>query len=172
MRAPRASPLAAAVHGISGITTASKPTESRRWLQPRVHKEQLRRLTPRPKPRALSAADYRERVRGFLRSWWIWLALAILLYWGGRWHLAVIAGAISFIFYHTSSNSHPALYAVEPNVDPEAPEFRNTIAGMTGMSLIAGNRIEIYNDGDEFYPAMLEEIESAQSSVTMEQFIF
>jgi cardiolipin synthase len=46
------------------------------------------------------------------------------------------------------------------------------MAGMTGMPLIAGNRVEIYNDGDEFYPAMLDEIECARCSVTMEQFIF
>jgi len=102
----------------------------------------------------------------------MWLAIAIFLYWRGDWRLAAVAGAVSFVFYHTSSNSHPALYALEPNFDAQAPEFRNTVAGMTGMPLIAGNSIEIYNNGDEFYPAMLEEIESARCSVTMEQFIF
>jgi len=129
-------------------------------------------LALRPAPLALSAIDYWERGRRVIRAWWIWLAAALCLYQTGSWYLAVIAGAISFIFYHTSSDAHPALYALEPNFDTDSAEFRNTMAGMTGMPLIEGNSVEIYNDGDEFYPAMLEAIESAKSSVTMEQFIF
>src|SRR6185369_2172578 len=35
-----------------------------------------------------------------------------------------------------------------------------------------GNRVSIYNNGDEFYPAMLQAIESSEHSVTMEQYIF
>jgi len=155
-----------------GTRTVSKPTESRRWLKPRVPQEQIHRLAPRPKPQALSAADYWERGRGLIRAWWIWLATALLLYQTGFWYLAVIAGAISFVLYHTSADSHPAIYALEPNLDTDSAEFRHTIAGMTGMPLIEGNNVEIYNDGDEFYPAMLDAIESARASVTMEQFIF
>ena len=130
------------------------------------------RLAPSPKTLALSAVDYWERGRRAIRAWWIWLAVALLLYQAGVWHLALIAGAISFVFYHTSAHSHPALYALEPNFDTDSAEFRNTMAGMTGMPLIEGNSVEISNDGDEFYPAMLEAIESAQYSVNMEQFIF
>jgi cardiolipin synthase A/B len=137
-----------------------------------VHKEQLRRLAPAKKPQPLSAADFWERGRRALRAWQLWLAAAILLYAHGHWPSAVVAAAISFVFYHTSTDSHPALYALEPDFAADTPEFRNTMAGMTGMPLIARNSVEIYNDGDEFYPAMLEEIESAQYSVTMEQFIF
>ena len=46
------------------------------------------------------------------------------------------------------------------------------MAGMTGMPLVDGNHVDLFNNGDEFYPAMLEAIESAEHSVTMEQFIF
>ncbi len=46
------------------------------------------------------------------------------------------------------------------------------MAGATGTPLIAGNRVTIYNNGDEFYPAMLDAIESARFSITMEQYIF
>jgi cardiolipin synthase len=107
-----------------------------------------------------------------MRSWSIWLTAALLLYGTGARHLAIVAGAISFVFYHISANSHPALYALEPNCIANSAEFRNTMAGMTGMPLIDGNSVEIYNDGDDFYPAMLDAIESARYSVTMEQFIF
>ena len=40
------------------------------------------------------------------------------------------------------------------------------------MPLVDGNRVQILNNGDEFYPAMLEAIESARLSITMEQYIF
>jgi cardiolipin synthase A/B len=88
------------------------------------------------------------------------------------WSGCLVPGVIAFVFYHTTAISHPVLYALEPNVDADSPEFRNTMAGMTGMPLIEGNRLEIYNDGDQFYPTMLDAIESARYSVTMEQFIF
>jgi cardiolipin synthase len=46
------------------------------------------------------------------------------------------------------------------------------MAGATGMPLVDGNRVDIYNNGDEFYPSMLDAIESARLSITMEQYIF
>jgi len=46
------------------------------------------------------------------------------------------------------------------------------MAGMTGMPLVPGNAVVLFNNGDEFYPAMLEAIEAAEHSITMEQYIF
>jgi cardiolipin synthase len=46
------------------------------------------------------------------------------------------------------------------------------MAGMTGTPFLPGNRLAIFENGDEFYPAMLDAIDSAQQSVTMEQYIF
>ncbi|MBZ5611379.1 MAG: cardiolipin synthase B [Acidobacteriia bacterium] len=153
--------------------TASKPKESRRWLKRQVPKDQIHRLAPpRPKPEPLDVHDYWEIARRLIRAWWLWLAAALLLYQTGFWYLAILAGALSFIFYHSAASSHPALYALEPDFDTDSTEFRYTMAGMTGMPLAEGNRVDVYNNGDEFYPAMLEAIESAHSSITMEQFIF
>ena len=111
-------------------------------------------------------------MRGAIRTWWIWLAIAIAAHLWGNWILAAIAGALAFVFYHTSPASHPAVYALETDLDVAAPEFPITMAGMTGMPLVPGNRVALFNDGDEFYPQMLEAVESAQHSVTMEQYIF
>jgi cardiolipin synthase len=79
---------------------------------------------------------------------------------------------VSLALYHTSPSVHPAFYALEPGIDTASAEFRTTMSGMTGMPLVDGNRVSIYNNGDEFYPAMLDAIESAQCSITMEQHIF
>lgn len=158
---------------VPNLAPLKETRESRRWLQPRVPKERLYRLAPRrPKPKRLGALDVWDRSRRLIRCWWVWLALAALAWALGAWYAAVLAGAVSFVFYHTSPNSHPAVYALEPDFDTESAEFRTTMAGMTGMPLVEGNRVTIYNNGDEFYPAMLDAIDSGQRSVTMEQFIF
>ncbi len=89
------------------------------------------------------------------------------------WRAAGFAvGAMAFLLYHSATDSHSACYALEPAFDTASDEFRATMAGATGMPLVNGNRVEIYNNGDEFFPAMLDAIESARLSVTMEQYIF
>jgi cardiolipin synthase A/B len=161
--------------GTGSVTSApKKPKESRRWLKPRVPKEQLYRLSPgRPKPKRLDAMDLWDRVRTLLRAWWAWLALGVLLLSNGFWTVGVAAAAMAYVLYHTSTVSHPAVYALEePDFDTQSDEFRITIAGATGMPLVEGNLVQVYNNGDTFYPAMLDAIEAARHSVTMEQYIF
>jgi cardiolipin synthase A/B len=157
----------------SAPSATTTPKESRRWLKRRVPREQLYRLAPAPPKRArLGALNIWDRVRYVLRAWWTWIAIALLLGEIG-WHVGgIVAGAIAFILYHISPDSHPAVYALDPDFDAQSAEFRTTMAGATGMPLVAGNRIEIYNNGDQFYPAMLEAIEAAHLSITMEQYIF
>ncbi|MBZ5602692.1 MAG: cardiolipin synthase B [Acidobacteriia bacterium] len=157
----------------SAPAASGKPKESRRWLKPRVPKEQLFRLAPAPRPRTrLGAFGLPDRIRDVIRAWWAWLIAALVLEMLG-WRLTGwIAGAMTFVLYHSSTDSHPAVYALEPDFDTASDEFRSTIAGATGMPLVPGNRVEIYNNGDEFYPAMLDAIESARLSITMEQYIF
>jgi cardiolipin synthase len=154
-------------------SAAAAPKESRRWLKRRVPKERLYRLAPpRPQPKRLGTLLPSDYARTLIRAWWLWLALAILGAATGWWILAVPAGALSFVFYHTAPRSHPGVYAIEPDFDTNSDEFRTTMVGMTGTPLVAGNRVDLYNNGDEYYPAMLEAIEAAQHSITMEQYIF
>ena len=157
----------------SAPSSPFEPKESRRWLKPRVQGELLYRLAPlRPKRKRLGGVDLPDRLRSLVRAWWIWLAAAFVFLETGLWYLALPSAALAFVFYHTSPRFHPAIYALDPGLNPKSAEFRSTIAGMTGTPFLDGNRVTIYNNGDEFYPAMLEAIESAQHSVTMEQYIF
>jgi cardiolipin synthase len=116
--------------------------------------------------------DFSDRVRAVLQAWWAWLIPAVFLELLGWRIAALVPGAMAFVLYHSSPGSHPAVYALEPDFDTESSEFTTTMAGVTGMPVVDGNRVDIYNNGDEFYPAMLEAIESARLSVTMEQYIF
>lgn len=157
----------------SAPSAPKKPKESRRWLKPRVPREQLYRLAPKPRPRTrLGSLSYPDRLRYVLRSWLTWLIVTVILELFGRHISAIFTGVMAFILYHTSPDSHPAVYALEPDFDTTTSEFRRTMAGATGMPPVDGNRVEIFNNGDEFYPAMLEAIESARHSVTMEQYIY
>ena len=154
-------------------SAASGPKEGRRWLKPRVPREQLYRLAPpRPKPERLGTHEFTDRIRQFLRNWWLWLALAAWLYSGGNWIATMLVGIVAFIQYHASMQSHPAVYPLERDLEADSHGLHTTIAGVTGMPLVPGNRVTIYNNGDEFYPAMLAAIESATESVTMEQYIY
>ena len=157
----------------SAPSGVAKPKESRRWLKPRVPDEQLYRLAPvRPSRTRLGMLDFSDRAREVVREWWAWFIVAVLLELLGWRITGVVLGAMAFVLYHTSTDSHPAVYALEPDFDAESDEFRTTMVGVTGMPLVGGNRVSIYNNGDEFYPAMLEAIESARLSITMEQYIF
>lgn len=150
-----------------------KPKESRRWLKPRVPNEQLFRLAPVRCPRTrLGVLTLSDRARGVLRAWWAWLVAALLLELFGWQITGLVTGALSFVLYHTSPDSHPAVYALEPDFEMGSSEFSATMAGATGMPLVDGNHVDIYNNGDEFYPAMLDAIESSCLSITMEQYIF
>ena len=152
---------------------ANKPAESRCWLRGRVPREQLHRLVPsRPHPKRLGVIEFPEHVRRVARAWWAWLAVAVALQWAGLWHLAIATGGLSFFQYHTSAETHPAVYPLEGDLDVDSTEFQNTIEGVTGMPFVGGNRVALFNNGDEFYPAMPQAIESAKQSITMEQYIY
>jgi len=158
---------------VAGSPEAPKPAESRRWLKRTVPHEQLYRLAPaRTKPKRYGAVIFPDRVRHVLRAWWAWLAAAIALQWAGHWGYAIAAGAVTFFQYHTSSETHPAVFPLEADLNVDSVEFRNTIAGVTGMAFVPGNQVAIYNNGDEFYPVMLDAIEAAEQSITMEQYIY
>jgi cardiolipin synthase len=53
-----------------------------------------------------------------------------------------------------------------------SPNFVTSVTGLTGMPMIAGNRIQILNNGDEFFPAMLDAIRGAVNSITIEAYIY
>jgi cardiolipin synthase len=66
----------------------------------------------------------------------------------------------------------PPRYGLDHEFDVDSPEFLPTIAGATGVPFTRGNRIELLNNGDEFYPAMLRDIAGAQMSITIEAYIY
>jgi cardiolipin synthase A/B len=68
----------------------------------------------------------------------------------------------------------PKLVTVTLENPPAAgtPEFRRTMESVLGRSILPGNRIEMLQNGEEIFPAMLEAIRSARRSITLESFEF
>jgi cardiolipin synthase A/B len=153
--------------------TGSKPRTSRRWLQPRVGTDLLYRLAPKPPaPERLGLGLGWHWARRLLRSWIAWAAVAFVLSELGHWIAAPPVAFVALFLYLASPQFHPAAYAIDPDFEPGSPEFLNTMGGITTAPFLEGNSARIYNNGDEFYPAMISAIESAQYSITMEQYIY
>jgi cardiolipin synthase len=151
---------------------SSGPSTSRRWLQPRIRRDDLHRMAPLPARIRIGASDAWDKARSFIRHWLAWLLLAFLLEaLGHRWS-ALLPLAVAFVFYLTQPRAHPAVYPIDARIDTDSPEFFVTLGGATGSPVVPGNAVRLFQNGDEFYPAMLEDIERARRSVTMEQYIF
>lgn len=156
----------------SGAAGSAKPSESRRWRKPRVRGKQARRLAPQPKRRLDADVTLWDRTRLWIRRWQPWAVLAVILFSSGSRIGGLIATFFAFFFYLATPLFHPAAYAIDTQLKAGSREFLRTMGGITSSPLIGGNRLEILNDGDEFYPRMLEAIAAARESVTMEQYIY
>ena len=52
------------------------------------------------------------------------------------------------------------------------PQFRREMSALLGPSVLPGNRIDDYQNGDEIFPAMLEAIQGAKRTITFETYIY
>ncbi len=47
-----------------------------------------------------------------------------------------------------------------------------SIAGLTSSPILAGNRVEILQNGDEFFPALLQDVAAARETIHMETYVW
>jgi len=79
---------------------------------------------------------------------------------------------MALLSYLTTPAAAPPRYGLSHEFDVESEEFLATIAGASGAPFAEGNAIEILNNGDEFYPRMLDAIAGAKVSITIEAYIY
>jgi cardiolipin synthase len=89
-----------------------------------------------------------------------------------RWGLAILWGFFAFLAHLMAPREFSPRYGLDHEFPVESDEFFSSIQGATGVPFTPGNRLEILNNGDEFYPAMLDAIRQAQYSITIEAFIY
>ena len=90
----------------------------------------------------------------------------------GRFGLGVGLGAMATVSYLIAPVETPPQYGLDHDLVVSSDEFLTSMTGATGARLIEGNSLEILNNGDEFFPAMLRDIRSAEMSITMEAYIY
>jgi len=81
-----------------------------------------------------------------------------------RWALAAGTGAWAAIAFLAVPGERPPQFGLDHEFAIEDPEFLTTMAGATGVAPVPGNRIDILQNGDQFYPAMLTAIRAAEHS--------
>jgi cardiolipin synthase len=105
-------------------------------------------------------------------AWWPW---AIICLWGlvtDRWGWGISCGCAALVNYLITPDEFPPVYGLDHEFGIDSDEFLHTVSGATGMVFVAGNKIELMNNGDEFYPAMLQAVDRAEASVTIEAYIY
>jgi cardiolipin synthase len=87
-------------------------------------------------------------------------------------YLTIIGGAfISWLILVVLFAPHIP-YHIEADLDATSDHFVNVIESTCLTKLEPGNTIDIFTNGNEFYPAMLEAIRSARETVNLECYIF
>jgi cardiolipin synthase len=112
------------------------------------------------------------RARRLFWSWWPWAFFAIYAFTAGKtgWGIGALAMA-AFSYLSAPVETQPR-FGLDHEMAVESDEFLTSIAGATGAPFVPGNSLQILNDGEEFYPAMLEDIARAEVSITMEAYIY
>jgi cardiolipin synthase len=110
--------------------------------------------------------------RRLLWAWWGWLVVCLWALTQDKWGWAAGTGAMAFVSYIITPSEFPPRYGLDHEFSVDDEEFLPTMAGATGVPFLPGNRIDILNNGDLFYPAMLDAIASAEVSITIEAYIY
>jgi len=134
--------------------------------KPARRRATTRRRRPKGVPRLWT------RFRLLLWSWWLWAGLAVLALLLDRSYTALGLAVAAVVVYMVAPRERAPTYGLDHDFAIESEEFLNTVVGATGAPFFAGNSLEVYNNGDEFYPAMLEAVESARVSITIEAYIY
>jgi cardiolipin synthase A/B len=112
------------------------------------------------------------RVRRLIWSWWPWAILCIYFIDQREWWWALGVGVWAGICSLSTPQEFPPQYGLDHGIDVGAQDFLDTMAGATGVPFLAGNTLKVLNNGDQFYPAMLRDIELAERSITIEAYIY
>jgi cardiolipin synthase len=112
------------------------------------------------------------KTRQILFWWWLWASAAIFAMVRDEWWWAFGTGLMAAFSYLAWPTEVPPRIGLEHEFCVDDDEFLTTMSGTTGVPFYEGNRIDILNNGDEFYPAMLRAITQADASVTIEAYIY
>ena len=87
-------------------------------------------------------------------------------------YLTIIGGAfIAWLILVMLFTPHIP-YHIERDLDATSDHFVRVLESTCLVTLTPGNKVEIFTNGDHFYPAMLDTIRSARETINLECYIF
>ena len=89
-----------------------------------------------------------------------------------EWVWAAATAAMAMISFLIMPTERAPQFGLDHDFTTSDPEFLSSIVGATGEPFSTGNSIVVLNNGDEFYPAMLDAIRGARRSITIEAYIY
>jgi cardiolipin synthase len=128
-----------------------------------------------PDPRTTKPKGLRTlwtRVRRLIWSWWPWAAYSVYLISDHNWLGAFGAGFWAGICSLSTPAEQPPQYGFEHGLTVGSPEFLESMAGAADEPFLPGNKFELLNNGDAFFPSMLKAIQEAERSITIEAYIY
>jgi cardiolipin synthase A/B len=145
----------------------------------------IRSATPRSDAEASTRPDVRHgrgplgglrrvvsRIRlGIWRGWLFFVAAAATADWK-QWLAVLGLTVVTVIAAVAAPLEKSPSFGLDHEFPIDSAEFLATMAGATDTPVQAGNRIEVLNNGDRFYPAMLDAISGARRTVTVEAYIY
>jgi cardiolipin synthase len=143
-------------------------------LNQRPHRRR-RSYRPAPDPRMTKPKGMITlwtRVRRLLWSWWPWAALCVYFIDQREWWWALGIGIWAGICSLSTPQEFPPQYGLDHGLEVGSTEFLETMAGSAGIPFFSGNSLELLNNGDRFYPAMLRDVELAERSISIEAYIY
>jgi cardiolipin synthase len=93
-----------------------------------------------------------------------------------KYRLGGAVGAAAVAWYAADSLRHRREgafgYDLETDLDVSSPEFMRACEALTGSPITQGNEAELLINGDAIFPAFLETIESAQSTLNVQTYVY
>jgi cardiolipin synthase A/B len=131
------------------------------------------RLAPDPlKRKPKGVLPFWTRARRLFWSWWPWTAACLWSLVHDQWGWSIGLGLMALACYLISPIESSPQYGLDHEFAIDDEEFLPTMAGATGVAFLPGNALTILNNGDEFYPSMLQAIAAAEASITIEAYIY
>jgi cardiolipin synthase len=90
---------------------------------------------------------------------------------GNWWGALGVSAWVAVCSLSTPAESPPR-FGFDHELEVGSPEFVATMVGSVGVPFMPGNKLEFLNNGDAFYPSMLQAIREAERSITIEAYIY
>ena len=94
-----------------------------------------------------------------------------------KMRIAMIVGLLGLVFliasvFSVKAEEKEIRYELPHRFGVEDPQFLRCMGQLLGPGVLAGNRVQALQNGDQIFPAMLEAIHGARQSITFETYIY